>query len=769
MFCCDSESDRIMKLKEKTKNESSAAAVREDAKRLSGTTEFLLSALLGFLAAGTGLGGGAPLCAAAAAVSAPLNGFAALSGALVKMLVGGTLGESVTEIIAMPAIIISKVAFSSFFGKKLSPAASGIFAGAAYFVCGAVAAISYRAGAALIFALAFRGIIAGAAAFFASKTLSAAKSGLVLSADNRAAAAVSYALAICMLCGVSFGSLNAGRAVGAFFAVAAAYRLGSALGGASAALAAFAAGAASYALLPSSPIVVCAGLAAGIPRKKGRFHCAAVFLAAGLAGALVYGMPNDALKLLCDMTCAAAAFCLLPDKLYRKTSVKAPSANSAAFALEGGRLKFAAAAVSDIRESFEKAAEVLDRNERERNLSEEVSGRVCSLCRSSAFCGGISERFRSAESVLYERGFISERELPAALDSCPHKDALTKSLNETFRRDLLEKRFGETAEHMREVTAEQLLGTEKMLEFLSLSSKIFPVCDETLSEYVREIFTEAGAENPAAAVFGDTDGRLYIECFYEGELTVSTDELAERLSAAVDRELDSPEKNPLGGITRICFHEPAVFAAETAQASVSGREGTSGDFGAVFRDGFGSICVLLSDGMGSGARAAVESCMTVSLMTRIIRAGLGAETAVRLINLLLLTKSADESFSTIDLMTINLFTGKAEILKLGAAQTFIKTGGTVKTIESRSTPVGIIGSVEISRFAARLSDGDEAVMITDGICEEVFPQIRELMLGTGITARDCAERIIACAEREKESDPYRQDDKTAYVVKIHKI
>ena len=60
-------------------------------------------------------------------------------------------------------------------------------------------------------------------------------------------------------------------------------------------------------------------------------------------------------------------------------------------------------------------------------------------------------------------------------------------------------------------------------------------------------------------------------------------------------------------------------------------------------------------------------------------------------------------------------------------------------------------------------------MITDGICEEVFPRVRELMLSVGVNAQDCAERIIAAAEKDKDGNLYRQDDKTVYVVKIHKI
>ncbi len=165
----------------------------------------------------------------------------------------------------------------------------------------------------------------------------------------------------------------------------------------------------------------------------------------------------------------------------------------------------------------------------------------------------------------------------------------------------------------------------------------------------------------------------------------------------------------------------------------------------------------------------MESRMTVSVMTRMIRAGLGSDAAVRMLNGLLITKSPEEIFATVDFLKINLFTGKAELVKLGAAQTFIKTHGTVKTVESRTTPLGIVGSCEIDKRTALLSDGDEVVMITDGICEECFPRVRELMLSLGVTAQDCAERIVAEAEKGKEDDPSRHDDKTVYVVKIHKI
>lgn len=766
-----------MKLKEKVVKEPPKVSAAEKITGQGSVSGLFLSAMLGFLAAGTNIGGsGSPLAAAAAAVLSPAKAAAAFAGAMAQFLISGGVGQNLTEVIAMPAIILSGTFLRKFFGgeKGLPPAFSGVHAEAAYLICGVIAAAAYKLTGGLFLAILFRSVLCGGAAFFAANFFSAREKGLALTDEVKISSAAVYALAICMLCGISFGTFNAGRMVGAFFAAAAAYRFGSGMAGILAAISSLAAGAVSPSMLSSSPILICSAAGAGMFRKRGRLAVSVSFILMGLGGALVLGMPKDGAKLLGDMTFAAAAFCFLPDNIYRKSLPKTPAAASETARCTGRRMKFAAAAVAEVRESFDKAAKVLDRSERENDISFEVCGKICSQCRSGAFCGEsprnrVEAYFRPVEDFLEKKGYITEKELSKGLESCPHKNLLAEAFTDVYRKAQIEKRLAEAAAGMREITSEQLLGTEKMLDFLSRTSEIYPSCDEELSCRIRGFLAEAGAEKPAVSVFFDSGGRIFAECFYGGLLNIGMEELAEKISEAADRDIDVPEAVTMGDVTRLCFHEPTVFEAEIGEARVNGREDASGDFGTVFRDGFGSVSVLLSDGMGSGARAAVESCMTVSLMTKIMRAGLGSEYAVRLLNLLLLTKSADECFSTIDLLTINLFTGKSEIVKLGAAQTFLKTNGTVKNVEGWSTPVGIVGSVEISRRFAQLGDGDEVVMITDGICEEVFPRVRELMLSVGVTAQDCAERIIAAAEKDKDGNLFRQDDKTVYVVKIHKI
>lgn len=316
-----------MKLKEKAVKAPPKTSAAEKSTGQNSASVLFLSALLGFLAAGTNLGGsGSPLAAAAAAALSPARAAAVFAGAMGRFLISGSVGQNLTEVIAMPAIILSGAFLRKFFtgGKSPSPAFSGAHTAAAYLICGAAAGLAYRLSGGLFLAIAFRSVICGGAAFFAASFFSAREKGLEMTGGVKISAAAVYALVICMLCGVSFGTFNAGRMVGAFFAAAAAYRFGSGSAGVLAALSSLAAGAVVPSLLTTSPVLICSAAGAGLFRKRGRLVVSVSFIAMGLCGALLLGMPKDCPKLMGDMIFAAAAFCLLPDNIYRKSLPKSP-------------------------------------------------------------------------------------------------------------------------------------------------------------------------------------------------------------------------------------------------------------------------------------------------------------------------------------------------------------------------------------------------------------------------------------------------------------
>ena len=130
-----------------------------------------------------------------------------------------------------------------------------------------------------------------------------------------------------------------------------------------------------------------------------------------------------------------------------------------------------------------------------------------------------------------------------------------------------------------------------------------------------------------------------------------------------------------------------------------------------------NFLIALSDGMGQGLRAAEESNLTVNTLYNLMKAGFEVELALRMINSILLLKSKEEIFSTADMGFINLCSGRARILKIGAAASFIKRGDSVKIVKMSALPLGIIERIPVESIAIQLKKGDVLVMVSDGITE----------------------------------------------------
>ena len=60
--------------------------------------------------------------------------------------------------------------------------------------------------------------------------------------------------------------------------------------------------------------------------------------------------------------------------------------------------------------------------------------------------------------------------------------------------------------------------------------------------------------------------------------------------------------------------------------------------------------------------------MAIRLLQRMITAGYNVEVAISLVNRVLLLRSQDEIFVTIDLVVVDLHTGRLDFVKIGCAQ-----------------------------------------------------------------------------------------------------
>jgi stage II sporulation protein E len=171
-----------------------------------------------------------------------------------------------------------------------------------------------------------------------------------------------------------------------------------------------------------------------------------------------------------------------------------------------------------------------------------------------------------------------------------------------------------------------------------------------------------------------------------------------------------------GGIWHAKLTEREDYSIAFARASC-GKDGKTvcGDTSSAFRGEGGKYIMTISDGMGSGKEAERDSMLTVSFLEKLLKAGFDKESALKLVNSVLMLKSNEETFATVDITVINLVTGLAEFVKAGAAPTYVKRGTSVYELGCSSLPAGILAEARFEKARCKLKESDMIIMASDGV------------------------------------------------------
>lgn len=123
----------------------------------------------------------------------------------------------------------------------------------------------------------------------------------------------------------------------------------------------------------------------------------------------------------------------------------------------------------------------------------------------------------------------------------------------------------------------------------------------------------------------------------------------------------------------------------------------------------------------------------------------------------MLFKSTDESLATVDIASIDLFTGRVELYKAGAAPTLVRRSGRTGKAESTSLPAGILREVSFDKAVVRCKENDIVVLMSDGAVSEGTEWIKDEIEGfEGGTAEQLSERICEGAKRRR-TDGHEDD------------
>ena len=131
--------------------------------------------------------------------------------------------------------------------------------------------------------------------------------------------------------------------------------------------------------------------------------------------------------------------------------------------------------------------------------------------------------------------------------------------------------------------------------------------------------------------------------------------------------------------------------------------------------GNGKFAVAISDGMGNGERARQESSAALSILQQLLQSGMDEKLAVKSVNSVLLLRSSDEVFATVDLAIVDLYTAQTTFMKIGSTPSFIKRGNEVIPVTANNLPIGILQDIDVDFVSMQMQSGDTLVMMSDGI------------------------------------------------------
>ena len=719
--------------------------------------------LSGLLLAGTFVGNmTSPLPIAIAANLGSAGAVSVLAGSLISYLISNTMLDNLPLLFALVVVVCLRVM------KRPAKTSAGIACstGLCVFFSGIVVSLLFHASGAEVIGYTMTAALTGCASYFMHAVFASVRATgkIPLRSTDGCAAAVVLILTVAAFSCYGIPSMNAGGIISVAVTLIGAKKFRCAGGVICGALSACGAILGSPEAGMPLLILPVGGLLVGYLAEKNRFLIAGVFFLFSLMALITFGTSLLQISAVINLFLGSAAFLFLDSSWLDKWLVTdLPDRSDNTLPLSS-RLQYMADAIRSVREDTDAIAAILPQEEPTGDATREVCETVCGSCRHKLRCWESAYEetltgFRKMESHLG----ADLPPIPEELAHCSRKERL-RALFSRHAANRRKARFlaARTAES-RTVLLEQLAAAEDLLH--ATSDHLHIRYSSELSDTVRRKLLHYGYPCDSAAVYHTQSDRLMIEMCCQGrELDGCLPTIKHILSESLNLTLE--ELDPIfSGDTvryRLC-QRPKYRLEHFTSALHASQETISGDTALLFTDNAGNPYLVLSDGMGTGKNAAIESRMTTELFRKFISGGICGTAAIHMMNGLLLTKSPQETFATLDVARFDLDAGEMTMMKSGAAATLIRHGGKVSRISATTFPLGLEPEGEASVRHVMLYPDDIILMLSDGVSEETYPLIRQLL-----ESSSDLEQIVMeiCDKAEIFAGGNRRDDVTVCAARL---
>ena len=738
------------------------------------------AALALVLSLGRTPGGSAPFGVAfVAAAGTGWGGASALLGAAAGYLLGGGLGWGIRYMAASALCFTAAYIFQEFsFGKSplfMPFAAAAVTALTAFLGSFSLSGAGVTDLSALVLetALAFGGTYFCRFALRPDGDLS--ESGEIRRSVSLTvlAALVLMSLAPLRL----FGLLSAGRALALIVLMASALKGGMLTGAAAGTVLGIVMDLASGGSGFFAMAYAFSGLLSGVFSRHSRLVFTLSFvLASALAAASVWD-PSLSAALLYETFAASVIFILLPGRFLSAIGMLLHDGRRGGG--ERDLRRFVASRVRSLSDAYGELYGIVERSLSEpandgdiASVFDRAADRVCVRCVNKNRCWNADyidtlSALNDATQAMRKKGSLAQEDVPGWFRSrCTELGAFVSAVNAELRAMNYRRELKTRLEENRAVAWGQYADMAQLLggvaDELSSVNGSDLLAEQRLARYLASLDIDA-----EVSVFRDGRGRL--------RATMESGSLSSLLSDpcyldALSHVLGVRVCLPQGAEAadaRLTVLEAEPLAVSVGIAALKKRgERVSGDKGSYFKTDSGVLCVILSDGMGTGDEAARDSSQVVAILEKFLRSGADGAAAMKLLNSALLLRDGENwGFATVDLMCIDLFSGETCFYKYGAAPAYVHSGRSVRRIRGESLAAGLSlgGGSAPDVVRMKLTPGSTAIIASDGVIADGDDEWVKNMLLRGL---DDMKALAKNTLREAERLYGGSDDMTVVTVRV---
>uniref|UniRef100_UPI0039E7610D stage II sporulation protein E n=1 Tax=Clostridium perfringens TaxID=1502 RepID=UPI0039E7610D len=547
-------------------------------------------------------------------------------------------------------------------------------------------------------------------------------------------------------------------------------------------------------LMDSIAIYGACGLVAGIFRESGKLFTALSFNIIFVIVTLYSGVFNNISFI--EALVGTGIFLLIPKKIYNKISLEINKDKKVGHFSE---VRFAEIK-DELTERLRDFTEVLSIMGKSLNnlvgndklaiknkgnaLVENLSDRTCSDCDMRYMCWKreLHQTYNAFSDLIrnYENNSGS---FPHELEKkCIKKYALVKNLEDIMNiymvNETLKSRLGEG----RKILSNHINNMSVTIsEIVDEFGNELHLCTD-VEKSIKKSLLKYGINFGSLICYNDKNGRIKIKMQMENcmgsQACIKTvlPIISETIGKNMSIGSEGCNINSKNNMCEIVIEEAPKYHINS-HVAVATKEGEkfTGDSYSYGRTKDGNYITVISDGMGSGPEAGLESKVSVEIIEKFMEVGFDEKIAIDAVNAIMSIKfSEDEKFSTLDMNKIDLYTGNAKFMKVGAIESFIKRGNKVEVINSNTLPFGVLEEPDVDTVEKQVGNGDVIVSISDGILDVKndgsFDTTWLIEFLKNTKYRQPKDLSIAILEKAKElSGGKAKDDMTVVVSKVFSI